>query len=49
MEALHLAAAEIYCPEDRSDLSEEDYEDLDRVSITDIDIAGNSEQYQYNL
>ena len=49
MEALHLAAAEIYCPEDRSDLSEEDYEDLDHVSITDIDIAGDSEQYQYNL
>ena len=49
MEILHLAAAEIYCPEDRSDLTEEDYEDLDHVSIADIDIVGGSEQYQYNL
>ena len=49
MEALHLAAAGIYCPEDRGDLSSEEYEDLERVDITDIDIAGDSEQYQYNL
>lgn len=49
METLHLAAAGNYCPEDRSDLGEEDYEALDQVSITDIDIAGDSGQYQYNL
>lgn len=49
METLYLAAAEIYCPEDRSDLGEEHYEALDHVSITDIDIAGKPEQYQYNL
>lgn len=49
METLYLAAAGIFSPEDRSDLSEEEYEDLDHVSIADIDIAGDSEQYQYNL
>lgn len=49
MEALYLAAAGIYCPEDRGDLSSEEYEDLERVDITDINIAGDSEQYQYNL
>lgn len=49
MEDLYLAAAGIYCPEDRGDLSSEEYKDLERVDITDIDIAGNSEQYQYNL
>lgn len=49
MEALYLAAAGIYCPEDRGDLSSEEYEDLERVDITDIDIAGDSEQYRYGL
>ena len=49
MEALHLAAAGIYCPEDRGDLSSEEYEDLERVDITDIDIAGGSQQYKYDL
>lgn len=49
METLYLAAAGIYCPEDRSDLGEEDYENLDRVSITYIDIAGSSQQYKYDL
>ena len=49
METLYLAAAGIYCLEDREYLNEEDYEALDHVSIADIDIAGNSEQYQYNL
>lgn len=49
METLYLASAGISVLEDRSHLNEEDYEDLDRVSITDIYIAGNSQQYKYDL
>lgn len=49
METLYLASAGISVLKDRSCLNEEDYEDLDRVSITDIDIARNSQQYKYDL
>ena len=49
METLYLASVGISVLEDRSYLNEADYEDLDRVSITDIDIAGNSQQYKYDL
>lgn len=49
METLYLASAGISILEDRSYLNEEDYEDLDRVSITDINIAGSSQQYKYDL